>query len=419
MKKFLDREVKKSISKVIKNYYHKRTQKIGEGKDYESFRERISQLRGEVFADFESNLKTAKEHLTQNGFEVIETKDEEDFEKALRNLLPAGIKIAQSKTNTGKELGLEKILAEFQVAQTDLGDFVVDLLGERDQHFVLPAIHLGSKKIASKIKEVYGDEIKSDPIELTHYLCAKIREQILSAQVGITGANFFTQDGSVVLLENEGNISLVSRLPQKHIVICGIDKLVANASNAMELCKSAAIFGTGQSITQYISVISGPSKTADIENQLVLGAQGAQEVTIILVDNGRRKMMEEGFGDLLRCINCGACLNFCPVYHQLGDGYGGEKYIGSKGVIYSYFQKGLKKARDKGSFKCTLCGNCYQNCPMKINLPEMVRKIREKQAKEKLDTQANRKMIVNVKKYGNPFGESKDDGGSPDKLYCC
>jgi len=278
---------------------------------------------------------------------------------------------------------------------------------------------------------LFGERIAADPQALTRYLCDKIRNNILRADIGITGANFITSTGQILLLENEGNISLITRAPKVHIVVAGIDKIVETLEDGMALCQTAAIFGTGQDITQYISVISGPSKTADIQNELVLGAQGAREVHLILVDNGRRAMLEQGFGDLLRCINCGACINYCPVYHNLGVRYGGA-YLGAKGIVAAMFlgkcdeeaveESGadvlLKRALQSGSFECTLCGNCTQNCPMKIDLAGMIRRIRKIQQGKQLQTTQNLIMAENIKQTGNPFGQ-KDDKTTPDALYCC
>lgn len=421
MHQFLDKETKKSIKKTVFEYGQKRMRVLEEMKmSPEEYKEKMTKVRQKPFDNFEENLEKAKQSLKKNGFNVYEVKNAQAARDVLKNVLKNTEKIAKAKTNTGREIEIEKILDDYNCSETDLGDFINGLFKEDDMHYVLPALHISPEKIREKIKEVYQDDVEVSPEKLTQYLCGKIREKIVSAEIGITGANFFTQSGQVVLLENEGNISLVSRLPKKHIIICGIDKLTETVEDATSLCQTAAIFGTGQKITQYISIISGPSKTADIQNKLVQGAQGAKEVDIILIDNGRRKMMEEGFGDLWRCINCGACINFCPVYHQLGKGYGGNKYIGSKGIVKSAFsgKTSLEKSKENGSFQCTFCGSCQRNCPMKINLPEMVLKIREEQNKNSLQTNQNKEMLEKIKKDGNPFGKISDKD-IPDKLYCC
>lgn len=420
MDEFLDKKTKTAIQRIILSYKKKRELAIEKlGLTEKEYKSEVTSIRRKVFEDFEGNLAIAKKSFKNNGFILHEVSDSKEAQIVLGKILKNAKFIAKSKTNTGKEVGLDEVLERFNFCETDLGDFIVQFFGEKDQHYVLPAIHISAKMIAEKINEKYKEKVKADPSDLTHYLSQKIREKILRADVGITGANFITKSGQVVLLENEGNISLVSRVPQKHIVICGVDKLTETTEDAVQLCKTAAVFGTGQDITQYISIISGPSKTADIENKLVEGAQGAKEVHLILVNNGRIKAIKSDFKDILRCINCGACINFCPVYHQLGRRYGGD-YIGSKGIVASFLQENLKESFDKGSFKCTLCAGCFENCPMKINLSSMIRKIRELQNNNSLQTKSNKEMLSKVKKYGNPFGEVTDNKKDiPDELYCC
>lgn len=423
MNNFLSQNSRNAIKKVARNYETNRCKslaKLGLSKD--EYRDKMTAKRAKIFVDFEKNLKIAKENLKARGFQVFEAVDEDSAANRIIEFLSDCNCVIKSKTNTGQEINLREVLtkSEKKLYSTDLGDFVVDLMKVEDQHYVLPALHLGSAEIARKIKEHYGDEVEAKPETLTHYLSKKIREQILQADAGITGANFFTKTGEIVLLENEGNISLVTRLPRKHLVICGIDKLVESVQDATELCQAAAIFGTGQDQPQYISVIAGPSKTADIENCLVEGAQGAQEVAIILLDNGRGEVMKSSFNEMSRCISCGACLNFCPVYHQMGKNFGG-KFAGAKGIIMAAKlgkYASLSKAKDGGSFNCTLCETCVFNCPMKIPLDNYIRKIREQQNQRKLQIKQNKEMIDNAKKTGNPFGQ-KDSSETPDKLYCC
>lgn len=419
MTKYFEDKTRVSIQKVIADSREKRAVVLSDlGIEEEEYKEESTKIRKKVFENFEENLKEAENNFKERGFIVHNANKDSDVKGILKGILKDTEIIARTKTNTGREVGLDDLLKDFESFETDLGDFIVELFNEEDQHYVLPAIHLDAEKISKKIKEVFHDDIEADPTKLTHYLCGKIREKILKADTGITGANFFTKRGQVVLLENEGNISLVSRLPQKHIILAGIDKLVETVEDATKLCRTAAMFGTGQDITQYISIISGPSKTADIENKLVMGAQGAKEVHIILIDNMRRKMLKEGFGDILRCINCGSCINFCPVYHQEGNKFGGGKYIGAKGIILSAFRESLDVSNEKGCFDCMLCGSCFANCPMKIDLPSMIREIRQKQQSGGNQTKENKEMIENVEKNGNPFGAVSDDE-VPDKLYCC
>lgn len=406
------------------------------------YKKKIQEMRRRGLNNVEASLEEARENFEKNGVILHEAGNEESAREIIKNLLTDSKKIVKSKTNTGHEIELEKVTKDFECSETDLGDFVADLMKEDGIHYVLPALHIKSGEIAKKIQEKFGDEIDDDPEKITRYLCDIIRKNILEADTGITGANFFTKNGEIILLENEGNISLVSRLPQKHIVVCGINKLIENASDAIELSRAAAIFGTGQFCPQYVSVISGPSKTADISSHLVEGAQGAREVHLVLIDGGRTELMKNDFyRDLNACIGCGACLNFCPSFNELGKEYGG-KSVGIKGMISDYLKmvnqeknlsqqeldsrRSLSDLRADGNdsklaknfFKCILCGTCTENCPMGIDLSGMSRKIREELNKKGKGLPETQKMLETIEKYGNPFGEKKKTD-KPDKLYCC
>ncbi len=389
------------------------------GLSEEEYKKKMQEIRRRCLNDFEFSLEKAKENFQKNGVIVHEARSKEDAQEIVRKLTVDSKKIVKSKTNTGSEIELKSILKDFEYSETDLGDFVADLMKEDGIHYVLPALHIKSGEIAKKIEEEFDEKIDDDPEKITRYLCDVIRKNILEADTGITGANFFTKNGEIILLENEGNISLVSRLPEKHIVLCGINKIVDSVADATELSQATAIFGTGQYNPQYISIITGPSKTADISSHLVTGAQGAREIHLVLLDGGRSNLMKkEFFKDLCSCVGCGACLNFCPAFNELGKEYGG-KTVGIKEMIFEYFnQTGFDERLAKNFFKCILCGTCTENCPMGIDLTGMSRKIREELNEKGEGLSVTKEMIKTIEKYGNPFGEKKKTD-KPDKLYCC
>ena len=240
----------------------------------------------------------------------------------------------------------------------------------------------------------------------------------MEADIGITGANVISSDGGIFILENEGNISLVSRLPQKHLIITSIDKIVPTTQDAITICKACGIWGSGVSLPTYINVISSVSRTADVQKQLVLGMHGPKEVYLILVDNGRTEMIKENFTEILECINCGACLYPCPVYRNVLDKYG-LHYFGGRGIGMTVFQEGLKEGFERGMYYCTTCELCKQHCPMDIDIPKLIKKLRSKAVKKSFETDVNSKMMDNIRTIGNPFGEELKEGKLPDKLYCC
>jgi len=415
---FLGEKTKANFWRVVLEYRQKRKKALKkQNLDYERFREELYQIKKSAIENIEKLKTQAIKSLKANGINVFEAKDAPQARKIISKILSGKQKIIKAKTNTLKEIETEGFLADKQLIETDLGDFIVSFFGTKEGHPVLPAIHLTALEIAQKIKEKFGQEVEPNPQAIASFVRNHLRKEISQAQAGISGANAITAQGQIVILENEGNISLVSRLPETHIVVAGWEKIVPSLWQAFKIVQASAIWGTGQDFPVYVSVISGPSKTADIQNQTIIGAQGAKEVNLILLDNGRSKILKAGFGELLYCINCGACLDFCPVFQQIGPNYG-DKYLGSRGVIFAGLSESLKKALLANCFACTLCALCFQNCPLKIDLPEMMKKLRDYMSRENIQTKENQEMVEKIRQFGNPFGKI-EKGKIPKKLYCC
>ncbi|MGB9743440.1 MAG: LUD domain-containing protein [Minisyncoccales bacterium] len=415
---FLKPETKSVIWQIVLEYRKKREKALLKNNlEREKFREEIYQLKKNTLAQIKELKKKTIANLKENGIEVFEAKDSQEAREQLKKILEGKKKIIKAKTNTFSEIETEEFLTDKELTETDLGDFLVQIFEQEEIHPVLPALHLTPEKISQKIKEKFGKDIEARPEAIANFVRNFLREKISQAEVGISGANAITTDGKILILENEGNISLVSRWPEIHIVMAGFEKIVENLEAALKIVKAAAIWGTGQTWPVYISIIAGPSQTADIQNQTVVGAQGAKKVYLILLDNGRSKLLQEGFEEILYCLNCGACLNFCPVFHQIGRNYG-DRYLGSKGIIFAGLSESFKKAVEANCFACTLCSACFENCPAKINLPELMKKLRSFMDKENLQTKENQEMIEKIRQFGNPFGKI-EEGKIPKKLYCC
>lgn len=416
-KEFLSPEIKENIWKVVFEYKAKREKVLADlGLDEEKFKSDLRKIKEEIFKDIESLREQTIANLTKNGIKVFGATDTAAAQKIVKDLTQNDKIIVKAKTTAADEIGIEKILKD-KLISTDLGDFIMSIKGEKDMHPVFPAYHLTPEHIVKIIKEKFGQELPPKAKNIAAFARKYLREKFFQADSGISGANVITADGRIIVLENEGNISLISRVPDKHIIISGWEKIVPTIDDAMKVVRASAVWGAGQDWPVYVSIISGPSKTADVQNELVIGAQGAKEVYLILLDNGRSKVLEEGFEELLYCINCGACLNFCPAYHQLGTKYG-DTYLGSKGIIFAAFMNNLLHAKESGCYSCTLCSACEENCPAKIDLPSLMKKIRNKLNNENAETEENKKMIANTRKFGNPFGEV-GEGEIPKELYCC
>jgi iron-sulfur cluster protein len=407
--------VKRIILPVIYDYKDKR-EAIFSALNKDELREKLRKSKERAMENLDRLKKQGILNLLKHGIRVVEARDAKDVRKALADIIGGERLIIKAKSNVANEIGLREMLSDKELIETDIGDFIAEICAEEDGHPVLPAMTLAPEKISAVIKKKFGTDLKPAAEDIVAFVRNQIRQKMISAKIGITGANAITSDGSIMILENEGNISLVSRLAEKHIIIAGFEKIVESKEDAMLVAQCAAVYGTGQDVPVYVNIISGPSKTADVQNQIVTGAQGAREVHLILLDNGRSALLKSEFKELLHCINCGACLNFCPIYHQITKAYG-SRYAGARGVLFSAFNEDMQKAFDSGAFYCTMCKTCSENCPAKIDLPGMMKNLRERLVAQGIEPNNAKEMMENVKNFGNPFG--KPDGKTPKGLYCC
>lgn len=412
-----NKDVQKLMQPIIYSYLDKRDSVLS-FEDRENLKNRLKEIKDRALDDLENLEKKTIKNLEKNKIKVIFAKTIKDAQEEIKKIIGTEKLIIKSKSNTANEIQLNSFLKDKDLVETDLGDFIGVFCQEKGIHPVIPSVHLTPNQIVDNIYKKFN--VKIDPIheKIIEFVRGKLREKIFSAKIGITGANVISSEGSIFILENEGNISLVSRVVDKHIVLASIDKIVQDRKEALDIVAAAGIFGCGQEYPAYLSVISGPSMTADIQNKLVVGAQGAKEVFLILLDNKRSEILKSEFKEILRCINCGACVNLCPIYHQIYSRFGGKNFPGPKGIIESYFKESLKDCFQNGIFYCTMCNSCVENCPVRIDHVKLIKKIREQLVDKKIVLDLNKKMIENTVKFGNPFGKI-EDGKTPKEMYCC
>jgi iron-sulfur cluster protein len=411
------REAKKGFNLAFQTYLTNR-QKASEGMDEEALKKELRRIKEYSIKNLSALKAKAIENLKKQKIQVFEAKDSKEAKEILLRLIPKAETVVKSKSNVINEIGIESLEKRNEIIETDCGDFLVQICEESSIHPVTPALHLTVDRIVKVIEKKFGVKLEEKPEEIVRWVRSYLRSKISNAKIGLSGANVISADGGIFIVENEGNISLVSRLPEKHIIVASIDKIVPTIQDAITICKALAIYGTGASLPAYINVISSPSKTADIQKQIVYGAHGPKEVYLILLDNGRSQIIEEGLEEILYYINCGACLYFCPVYRQIFENYG-YKYFGGRGVSLISFIFGMEKAVERGLFYCTTCSACKEQCPLSIDIPSLIRKVRETSVKKNLTTKTNLEMIENLESVGNPFGEAIKEKEIPDKLYCC
>ena len=308
--------------------------------------------------------------------------------------------IAKAKSNTLGEIGLKDHL-DIDVVETDLGDRILQLKKEDNKpvHPTGPASHLNVDEITNIVNESLDGNVAAEPAEIMRAVRSDVLKRLESARVGISGANAIaSEEGSIVMVHNEGNISIVS-LKDLHIIVAGIDKIVPTLEDAISVVKLETVFATGSFVTSYMNVVSGPSKTADIEKKLIKNMYGAERVVVILLDNGRSDAIEE----CLYCIGCGNCIVHCPVYNAVGNEFGFNNYLGGRGVAMSKFIEDDETCFDSGLYMCTLCGLCTLNCPLSIPTNEIIENMRKLSADVGFYPRAHGKIKDNISNNNSPY----------------
>ncbi len=276
----------------------------------------------------------------------------------------------KSKSMTAEEVSLNEILAEagVTVTETDLGEFVIQIAGEKPSHILAPAIHRNRAQVAALFHDILGAPEDLNIEGLVTAARRALRERFLSADIGITGANFAAADtGTLVLVSNEGNGRLTTSLPPVQIAIVGMDKIIPAIADLPDFLTLLIRSATGQVSSSYVTLITGPRRPGEEE--------GPEELHVVFLDNGRSRLVGGPFREMLHCLHCGACLNSCPVYQSVGGHAYESVYPGPMGDVISPLLWGLETYADLPD-ACTLCGRCAEVCPMKIPLPDFHRMLR-------------------------------------------
>lgn len=286
-------------------------------------------------------------------------------------------RVTKGKSMITEEVGLNAFLQENGITpvETDLGEYIIQLRGETPSHIIAPAVHVNKEQVAADFRRVHTDldpkRNLDEPTSLLAEARGVLRERFLSADVGITGANFLVAEtGSTVIVTNEGNGDLTQILPKTHIVLASIEKMVPTLEDVATIMRLLARSATGQEMGVYTTFSTGPRRPGDPD--------GPEAFHVVLLDNGRSAMLGSEFEDMLRCIRCGACINHCPVYRSIGGHAYGSVYPGPMGSVLTPSLQGLEKSAHLANAS-TLCGRCESVCPMRIPLPKMLRHWREKE----------------------------------------
>lgn len=295
-------------------------------------------------------------------------------------------RIVKSKSMISEEINLNRALANFEVVETDLGEYIIQLAQESPSHIVAPAVHKSREAVAELFHMYHPHSQASTIAELVNEARQILRDKFLQAELGITGANFLVAEtGTVILVTNEGNADLAHTLPPTHIVVTSIDKIVPTLEDATTFLRLLGRSATGQTMTTYTTLVTGARRQTE--------AEGPDNFHVVLVDNGRTRLIGTELQTILYCIRCGACLNHCPIYNAIGGHAYGWVYPGPMGAVLTPLLQNLTTtyALPEAS---TLCGRCEAVCPLEIPLPQLLRQLRVKVHQTKLTLRRTRWLLA-------------------------
>ena len=302
-----------------------------------------------------------------------------DALRIIGEIVGRGKLVVKAKSMTAEEIQLREHLEEAgnEVYETDLGEFIIQKLGQRPMHILSPAIHVPREDVARLFSQITGQKLEPDIDTLVAKARELLREKFFKADVGISGANVVSADtGTLFLIENEGNIRLATGAPPVHIALVGMEKLVPTLEDAFKVSEVTWRYAN-YTVPSYVSMISGPSKTGDIEKVTTYGVHGPKEFHVIFLDDGRIQLARDPvLRQALYCLRCGGCLYECPVF-GLTAGYFGDKYFAGIGAVWAAeVTRNMEKAASM-AYTCLTCGRCKVRCPMKIDVPEMILALRK------------------------------------------
>lgn len=368
-------ELRGALARATSLVSNRRNSAVAALDNWQELRNRAQAVKADVVSNLADHLENFERMAIEHGTHVHWASSAEEAHGIITDIArscDAGLAV-KSKSMVSEEIGLNDALEQAGVTpvETDLGEWIVQIANESPSHIVAPALHKTREEIRQLFKRVLKRPMPEDAEGLTEIARLELRRAFAHADMGISGANFLiAETGSLLILENEGNIRMTTTLPRVHVALVGIEKVLPRLSDLDVFLRMIGRSGTGQALTCYQNLITGPKRSTEDD--------GPDELHVVLLDNGRSKLLDdEVTAQTLGCIRCGACLNICPVYRQIGGHAYGSVYPGPIGAILTPQLAGTKNASQL-PFASSLCSACRDVCPIKIDIPAVLLHLREK-----------------------------------------
>ena len=374
--KLNDPRLQENLKRLSSKFVNARATSILELEDFEGTRSAAVEIRNRSIKNLDVWLELFEQKAVETGAKVLFARTPQEAAQLVVKIAKKhNVKsVIKSKSMVTEEMALNKALeaTDVKVRETDLGEYILQINdNERPSHIIAPVVHKDKEQVADLFEKHHHLPRKTDIAEMTREAREILRPQFLAADMGVTGGNFIIADtGSVALVTNEGNEGMCTINPRVHVAITGVEKVVPTLEDFATLIRLLPRSATGQSISNYVSLLTGPKRQGDLD--------GPEHMYFVILDGGRTGLLGGEFEEMLRCIKCGACMNHCPVYQKIGGHAYGWVYPGPMGSVLTPSYTGIEKALDLPQ-AATLCGECHVVCPVKIPLPDLLRKLREQQ----------------------------------------
>ncbi|WP_318482788.1 LutB/LldF family L-lactate oxidation iron-sulfur protein [Photobacterium leiognathi] len=388
--KMKDESMRAAVANAQERMFKNRAiaaEKLG---NWEEWREMGMDIRNHVLENLDYYLQQLSDNVEKNGGHVYFAATAEDATNYIEKIIQQknAKKVVKSKSMVTEEIGMNHVIQRnnCEVIETDLGEYILQVDDcDAPSHIVVPALHKNRTQIRDVFNKKLGYEGSSDPEEMTRFVREHIRHDFLEAEIGITGCNFaIAESGTVTLVTNEGNARLATSLPKTHIAVMGMERIVPTFEEfdivASLLCRSAV----GLPLTGYVTALTGPREEGNCD--------GPEEFHLVIVDNGRSKILGSQFRSILRCVRCAACVNTCPAYRHIGGQSYGSIYSGPIGAVLSPLLGGYEDFKDLPN-ACSLCRACHDVCPVKIPLSDLLLKHRQIMGEEKITDPMERASV--------------------------